>query len=123
MKPINGKITSKFGNRKDPVTGKNKFHNGIDIACPVGTPVLAPCDGVILDVWNDLKGGKSLAMITYDGIRFGFAHLSKQMVDELDEVKAGDTIALSGNTGHVTGPHLHFTVNKNGLYIDPLEYF
>ncbi len=123
MNPIIGKITSYFGKRKHPVTGIESFHNGIDIACKTGTPVLAPEDGVIINLWDDEKGGKSLAMISYTGVRFGFAHLSKQIVSELDEVKEGQTIAFSGSTGRVTGPHLHFTVMRNGTYVDPLEYF
>ncbi len=123
MKPVNGKITSNFGKRKHPVSGKISNHNGVDIACPVGTPIKAPVDGVIIDIWEDEKGGKSLAMISYDGIRFGFAHLSKHNVSELDEVTEGQIIAYSGNTGQATGPHLHFTVQRNGIYLDPLEYF
>lgn len=120
---ISGRITRNFGNQKHPVTGKVTFHNGIDIACPVGTTILAPVDGLILDVWEDQKGGKSLAMISYDGVRFGFAHLSKQLVKKGIDIKKGEPVALSGNTGVSTGPHLHLTVKKYGEYLDPIEYF
>lgn len=124
MNPLkSGRITRRFGNQKHPVTGKMSFHNGVDISCPVATPVLAPEDGLILDTWEDTKGGKSLAMINCDGVRFGFAHLSEQLVQKGKGVKKGQPVALSGNTGTSTGPHLHFTVKKFGEYVDPLKYF
>jgi murein DD-endopeptidase MepM/ murein hydrolase activator NlpD len=123
-KPLNGKLTSKFGERTHPVTKiKGSFHNGIDIAAPVGTPVLAPADGKITEVWDNEKGGVCLAMETPDGIRFGFAHLSKRYASWSQEVKQGQQIAASGNTGASTGPHLHFTVKQNDEWIDPLTIF
>lgn len=123
MNPVLGRITSTFGMRKHPVSGKTSFHNGIDIACKVGTPVMAPEDGVIQDIWEDVNGGKSMSLVSDNGIRFGFAHLSKFISKKPDRVWQGQTIALSGDSGKTTGPHLHLTVKKDGNYIDPLEYF
>ena len=117
--PLKGRISSRFGYRKHPVSGANSsFHNGIDIAAPVGTAILAPADGIITESWNHDKGGICLAMMA-GRTRFGFAHLDKRLVKVNDPVKAGETIALSGNTGASTGPHLHFTVKINGTFIDP----
>lgn len=122
LNPLKGKITSKFGSRRHPITGKQSFHNGVDIAVPVGTAIQAPADGVVTERWDHDRGGRCLA-IECSGIRFGFAHLCKRFVLTGDKVKAGETIAESGNTGASTGPHLHFTVKVNGAWVDPLKYF
>jgi len=120
--PVLGKITSRFGRRKHPITGIESFHNGVDIACPTGSAVVAPADGKILRLWTDPRGGMSLSMVSNDGVRFGFAHLENRLVKQGQEVREGDVIALSGNTGHTTGPHLHFTMSKDGMWIDPLVH-
>jgi len=123
ISPVKGRITGRFGNRIHPVTKTQSFHNGVDIAVAIGTPVLAPETGRVTEVWNHDKGGKCMAMVSQSGIRFGFAHLSEQLKKTGDSVNMGDTIALSGNTGASTGPHVHFTVKKNGSWVDPLKYF
>ncbi len=124
MNPVNGKITSSFGHRKHPITGIDSFHNGIDIACKSGTPVVAPDYGIITEVWNHDRGGKCLAMVSTDGVRYGFAHLSKRLVKKDQPVLCGQIIASSGNTGQSTGPHLHFTVKKLGVWVDPaLDFY
>lgn len=123
MLPVQGKITSRFGKRKHPVTGLESFHNGVDISCACGTPVLAPDYGIIMKLWSHPLGGLCMAMKSTEGIRFGFAHLSKRLVKEGQPVVQGQRIALTGNTGRSTGPHLHFTVQELGIWIDPLKYF
>lgn len=122
LNPVTGRISSKFGTRIHPVTGKKSYHNGVDIAVPIGTKVIAPADGVVIDRWDHAKGGKCLA-IDCGGIRFGFAHLSKRLVLAGDKVKAGQEIAETGNTGASTGPHLHFTVKVEELWVDPCKFF
>jgi murein DD-endopeptidase MepM/ murein hydrolase activator NlpD len=123
MNPLTGKITSPFGKRIHPITKAVSFHNGVDIACPVGTVVVAPADGKIELIWHHELGGNSLSMIAKDGLRYGFAHLSKVVVEKDQTVEEGQIIALSGNTGRTTGPHLHFTVKRNGYWADPVTYF
>ncbi len=124
MNPVTGKITSPFGLRKHPITGRESFHNGIDIACKVGTPVVAPDYGIITEVWSHERGGLCLAMEGTDEVRYGFAHLSKRLVKKGQPVLEGQVIALSGNTGQSTGPHLHFTVKKLGIWVDPtLDFY
>lgn len=121
MKPLilpRGKITSKYGWRINPVNGQKQLHNGIDIALPVGTPVLAPDTGRIIRVWEDDRGGKQLTIECGDYI-FGFAHLSRITKQAGDIVSAGEVIAYTGNTGRTTGAHLHFTCRINGTIIDP----
>ncbi len=122
--PLKGRVSSPYGNRTHPVTGvKTSFHNGVDIAVPIGTPIVAPQDGKVTEVWNSPKGGKCLAMVAADGTRYGFAHLSVQAAKTGQAVKQGEVIAMSGNTGASTGPHLHFTVKKNGMWHDPQKFF
>ena len=122
--PIKGKVTSKFGYRVHPVTKiKGSFHNGVDIAAPVGTIVVAPEDGRITEVWDNATGGKCIAMCSMDGKRYGFAHLNRQIAKLNQFVVAGEVIAESGNTGASTGPHVHFTVKINGSWVNPENYF
>lgn len=127
--PLTGRIASSYGTRVNPITGMpGQFHNGIDIAVPVGTVVRAPADGTVQRVWHDTSygGGYSLILKHADGLATGFAHLSKWLVDEGQQVKRGDIIALSGGAkghpgaGASTGAHLHLTVRKNGATVDPI---
>ncbi|MBS1635352.1 MAG: M23 family metallopeptidase [Bacteroidetes bacterium] len=121
LKPVSAKITSGFGYRTDPKTGKQgEFHNGIDLAVPVGTQVRSPMDGVVDLVNSGGDGGNQVIIRHTNGYRTGYAHLSKQLVKKGDKVKQGDVIALSGNSGKSTGPHLHLTMtDPSGAKIDP----
>lgn len=121
---ISAPITSPFGNRVHPVTGVYKFHNGIDISVPVGTPVYSPEDGTVTGTLENDAGGKQL-IITHDtGIKTGYAHLDYRFVTNGQRVKAGQPIAKSGNTGNTTGAHLHFTMKDSaGNFIDPQKYY
>jgi len=123
INPLTGRISSKFGTRIHPVSGVKSFHNGVDISVAIGTKVAAPDDGIISEYWDHKTGGKSLAMISGNGFRYGFAHLSRRLVTKGTKVKAGQIIAESGNTGLGTGAHLHFTVKINNEWVDPLKYF
>lgn len=123
MNPVNGKITSRFGKRRHPVTGVTCFHNGVDIACREGIPVVAPDFGTVTEIWDHERGGICLAMVSLTGVRYGFAHLSERSVRKDQTVVEGQLIALTGNTGITTGPHLHFTVQISGIWWDPLNYF
>ena len=122
--PVKGRVTSKFGSRKHPVTGVITNHNGVDIAAPLGTPIVAPLDGTVIDVNTHQTGGKQLIIKHINGYRTGYAHLSKYAVNKGDKVKQGQVIAYVGNTGVSTGPHLHFTVtNPMGIKVNPEDYF
>ena len=118
--PVKGTISSPFGNRIHPISGGEKFHNGIDIAAPSGTPIISPTSGkVISRYWSDL-GGNSVVVERKDGLKTGFAHLSKFNIEQNQDVRAGRVIGYVGSTGNSTGPHLHFTVrDKSGKYLDP----
>ena len=121
IRPVVAKITSKFGHRTDPKTGKtNTFHNGIDLAVPSGTPIKSPMPGIVETVQSGGAGGNEIIIKHINGYKTGYAHLSKVLVTKGDEVKQGDLIAYSGNTGKSTGPHLHFTLTApTGVKVDP----
>ncbi|PKN85401.1 MAG: hypothetical protein CVU46_11150 [Chloroflexi bacterium HGW-Chloroflexi-8] len=123
--PVKGRVSSKFGYRIHPITKEKKsFHNGVDISAPEGTPIVAPVAGKITEFWTHDRGGHCLALTSADGLlRFGFAHLSKRFVSRGAVVKQGELIANVGNTGVSTGAHLHFTMKKNGSWIDPQLHF
>lgn len=116
----NIKITSSFGERIHPITGKKKFHRGIDLGCPIGTKVYSPVGGIVKFVrHNSPSAGNYLFIqdnLTDDN--YEFMHLSEILVAKNDIIQAGELIALSGNTGNSTGPHLHFGRFKNPKYED-----
>ena len=110
--PLKGlpRISSQYGPRK--LEGKQSFHDGIDYAVVVGTPVYSVADGYVVRVINDETCGLGVRIQHEDGTQTIYCHLSKQMVSNGAFVGAGCQIAESGNTGHSTGPHLHIEVRK-----------
>lgn len=125
LKPVVGKINSKFGLRIDPLPPHaSQGHNGVDVNAPTGTKVKAPRDGLVKIVDTTTEGGNQIVIQHDNGWFTGYAHLSKQLVKVGDKVKQGDIIALTGATGeHITGPHLHFTLTMpNGNKVDPELY-
>jgi murein DD-endopeptidase MepM/ murein hydrolase activator NlpD len=121
LRPVVGKITSKFGFRTDPKTGEaNVFHNGIDLAIPIGTQIKSPMPGVVDAITIGGIGGNQVIIKHNNGYKTGYSHLTKALVKKGDKVKQGDIIALSGNTGKSTGPHLHLTLtDPSGAKVDP----
>lgn len=113
------RLTSRFGSRRDPFTHSASFHGGVDIGCPVGTPVRAARDGYVSYAEIEDGYGKVVVIVHDKGYETIYGHLSKILVWEKKQVRKGDLIALSGNTGRSTGPHLHFEVRKNGKRVHP----
>jgi len=116
------RITSGFGYRKDPFSRRASFHSGLDISADMNTPVLATADGVVSFTGFDAAHGRNVIINHTKGIQTRYLHLNKILVGDGDTVKKGQQIALSGNTGRSTGPHLHYEVIKNGVVIDPKPY-
>ncbi len=120
--PTSGILTSPFGFRRDPFTGKIKHHDGIDISAPVGTPIVAPADGIVKSVrWARGYG----LMIEIDhgyGVTTRYGHCSKVVVRQGQFVRRGQLIGYVGNTGRSTGPHLHYEVRVMGRPINPIKY-
>ena len=116
------KLTSGFGKRKDPITGQHDFHEGIDIGCAAVTPVRSARDGTIIVASYEGGYGNLVIVRHSNGYETYYGHLSKFLVNEGQHVKKGDILALSGNTGRTTGPHLHYEIRKNGKAVNP-KYF
>lgn len=118
-----GLVTSEFGYRIDPFTGRRKGHTGTDLAAPKGTPIRAALDGAVLFARYQSTGyGYHLAIDHGGGFVTLYGHCSKIFVTEGQAVKAGDIIAEVGSTGRSTGPHLHFEVRINGEMKNPRNY-
>jgi murein DD-endopeptidase len=114
-----GRITSPFGVRVHPITGKASFHNGIDIACAVGTVILAPAECIVAQGYDHEIGGKTVILRDdATGDRYGFCHLSEQVIKTGRKIAKGTVFAKSGNTGASTGPHLHFSYAIGGYWKD-----
>jgi murein DD-endopeptidase MepM/ murein hydrolase activator NlpD len=117
--PLMGPITSGFGFRIHPFSGKKKFHSGLDIGAEEGTMIIAAGDGkVIFEGWKDIYG-KMIVVAHKNNYITVYAHNSKNLVKLNDTVKRGDKIALSGKTGAVTGAHLHFEIRKGIVPLNP----
>ncbi|MCR5421954.1 MAG: M23 family metallopeptidase [Lachnospiraceae bacterium] len=123
LKPISGgRLSSGFGRRTAPKKGASTFHKGVDWAVPVGTAVGASSGGTVIRAgWG--SGYGYVVMIQHaDGKQTRYGHLSKILVKSGQTVKQGQKIALSGNTGVSTGPHLHFEILVNGVQVNPMKY-
>jgi murein DD-endopeptidase MepM/ murein hydrolase activator NlpD len=120
--PVRGWVTSRFGNRISPFAGTIQFHEGIDIAAEVGTPVVAPADGVVIKAGFEAGYGNVVELSHGYGLKTVFGHNSRLNVKPGQHVKRGDIISYSGNTGASTGPHLHYEVRVNGLPVNPIRY-
>ncbi len=118
--PVKGDITSRFGFRIDPLDGKRRHHNGIDIAVPEGTNIKPLLSGKVVYSGYSKGYGNCVIIEHEGGIQTIYAHNSKNLVKVGDTVTSQTVIALSGSTGRTTGPHLHFEVRKNGKALDPL---
>ena len=112
------RVSSGFGASRSPHP-----HSGTDWACPEGTPLLAPWDGVVVRVDYDVVFGNHLLLRSSGGRLGPFGHLTSALVSAGTRVTAGQQIALSGNTGSSTGPHLHLTMwSKDGVLMNPLAW-
>ena len=122
--PIDGKVSSKYGLRENPLSkGKKDFHYGVDIVACCGTPVLAIADGIVNVAAKSERSGNYISISHGEFYESLYAHCSKILIPQGSPVKKGDVIALSGNSGRVTGAHLHLGIKKNGNWIDPIEVF
>ena len=116
------RITSPFGMRVHPVTGKKRMHKGVDFGTPVGTSVTSAGDGKVVKAGTGTGYGNVVYVDHGNGVTTRYAHLSSFTVKPGDNVKAGQEIAKSGNSGLGTGPHLHFEVRQNDEAKDPLSF-
>jgi murein DD-endopeptidase MepM/ murein hydrolase activator NlpD len=122
IRPARGVYTSRFGNRKSPFTGLMEMHEGLDIAGKKGTPVQAVADGRVTFAGRRGSYGQMLVIDHGHGMITRYAHLDAILKEVGDRVRRGDRVALMGNTGRSTGPHLHYEVRLNGVPVDPETY-
>lgn len=122
IRPTSGWMTSRFGNRVSPFTGKKEFHKGLDIANRHGTAVLATANGIVSYVGNKGAMGNVVVIDHGHGMITRYAHLSKGLKKSGEQVKRGDIIAQMGSSGRSTGPHLHYEVHLNGVPVNPSIY-
>jgi murein DD-endopeptidase MepM/ murein hydrolase activator NlpD len=118
--PVEGEITSEYGERVHPVFKTVKMHTGIDIDSEIGTPIKSATSGLVLRVGEDAINGKYIRVKSgkYEVV---YAHCYKASVKEGQRVKQGDILGEVGDTGIVSGPHLHFEVQENGASLDPMD--
>jgi len=120
--PTKGWMSSRFGYRISPFTGKKEFHKGVDVATRMSAPIVAPADGIVSFTGRDGGYGRVVTIRHGYGLMTKYAHLKKALVKKGQRVKRGETIALVGNSGRSTGPHLHYEVHLNNMAVDPLRY-
>ena len=120
-KPLHARyyISSPYGWRNNPFSGKRTFHNGIDMATPVGTPIYAALDGTVAATGYDVIYGNYVIISHHSGYQTLYAHMSVILTSRGKRVTTATKIGLVGNTGQTTGPHVHFTVYKNHSTINP----
>jgi len=117
-----GWLSSRYGKRRDPFTGKQAFHRGLDFSVPAGTPVRATASGVVSVVEKQRGLGRVVKIDHGNGIMTVYGHLQETRVERGQEVARGDVIALSGSSGRSTAPHLHYEVRVAGRAVNPLAY-
>jgi murein DD-endopeptidase MepM/ murein hydrolase activator NlpD len=120
--PVQGRIMSSFGTRSDPFSGEDAVHKGIDLTAPSGTPVAATGDGIVVHAEPSGRYGKLVIIDHGHGMQTWYAHLSAMDVIAGQEIRRGDTLGLSGGTGRVTSPHLHYEVRENGNPVNPAHF-
>ena len=120
--PTAGRITSGFGYRDHPTIGRHSIHNGVDIGANTGDDICSFSDGCVTEVGENGDFGKYLSLKHANGVTSFYAHCSKIFVEKGQQVKVGERVALVGKTGQATGPHLHFELLYNGVYLDPVHY-
>jgi murein DD-endopeptidase MepM/ murein hydrolase activator NlpD len=122
IRPTNGWFSSGFGYRISPFTNLREFHKGIDIATRIGTPIIAPADGLVVFAGREGNFGRMIAINHGYKLMTRYGHLNKFRVRKGQHVKRGQVIGEVGNTGRCTGPHLHYEVLLNGVPVNPLRY-
>lgn len=119
---VQGYVSSHFGHRADPFTGRRAFHRGIDFAGPAGSQVIAVAAGVVTLAEDEPGYGRTLEITHGNGYMTRYGHNASLLVQVGDTVQKGQPIALIGSTGRSTGPHLHFEVLRNGRQVDPMAF-
>jgi murein DD-endopeptidase MepM/ murein hydrolase activator NlpD len=120
--PVRGQVNSDYGSRLSPWSDTSEFHSGLDIGAPVGTPVRAPAPGTVVFAGVHAEYGQTLIVDHGNETKSIYGHLSRLTVAVNQKVERGETIALTGNTGRSSGPHLHYEIQVKGQSVNPTSY-
>lgn len=120
--PVEGFLTSRFGNRSSPFTGRPESHKGLDISARLGTPIYVPGRGKVTFAGSDGAYGNSVVIQHGGGITTRYAHMQRFLVKDGQIVQRGELLGFVGNTGRSSGPHLHYEVLLNGANVNPMRY-
>lgn len=120
--PVKGLITTGYGYRRSPFTGAREFHEGLDIAAPDGTPILATADGIVFFAGPLGAYGNVVFLDHGHGFATFYGHNSTNRVQEGQRVHRGDIVAYVGTTGRTTGPHVHYVIYVRGKFANPVKY-
>ena len=119
---MKGALSSCFGYRQHPTEGEERFHYGVDLAADSGTAIGCFADGTVTAVGESSSYGKYCTVTHDNGCTTLYAHCSRINASSGQQVALGDPIAEVGETGNATGPHLHFALQKDTVYLDPAYY-
>jgi hypothetical protein len=122
IRPANGWITSNFGKRISPFTAETSWHQGIDVAAQIGTPIYAPADGVVIFSGSKAGFGNFIMIAHGYGLVTRYGHNAQNMVQAGQRILRGEQLATVGNSGRTTGPHLHYEVWLNGRAVNPIKF-
>jgi murein DD-endopeptidase MepM/ murein hydrolase activator NlpD len=120
--PVRGQVNSGYGSRASPWLGKSEFHSGLDIGAPVGTPIKSPAPGTVVFAGVNAEYGQTLIIDHGNETKSLYGHLSRLSVAVNEKVQRGEVIALTGNTGRSSGPHLHYEIQVKGQAVNPTRY-
>jgi murein DD-endopeptidase MepM/ murein hydrolase activator NlpD len=120
--PVRGYLSASFGNRIDPFTGQPDFHPGLDVSTPLGTPIHAPADGVVISCADKGGYGHSIVVDHGNGIVTRYGHLASYAVKAGQRIRRGDILGAVGSTGRSTGPHLHYEIWIRDQAQNPIHY-
>jgi murein DD-endopeptidase MepM/ murein hydrolase activator NlpD len=120
--PVEGRLEGHFGRRTDPFSGEGAFHRGVDISAPVGTPIRAAADGIVLHA-QFMSGYGRLVVIDHgNGVQTYYAHMSRFAVVPGQEIRQNEVVGAVGTSGRSTAPHLHYEVRLRGSAENPIRY-
>jgi murein DD-endopeptidase MepM/ murein hydrolase activator NlpD len=120
--PLDGRLMGAFGERTDPFSGEGAFHKGVDITAPIGTPIRATADGIVIFAEMENGFGRLVKINHGNGVETYYAHLSRFYVQAGQDVRRGELIGAVGTSGRVTAPHLHYEVHLRGVAVNPYRY-
>jgi murein DD-endopeptidase MepM/ murein hydrolase activator NlpD len=120
--PVVGRLMDGFGHRMDPFSGEGAMHTGIDISAPMGTPIKATADGIVMYAnWNS-GYGRCVIVDHGNGLQTLYGHMSKIEVIDGQEIRQGETVGRVGSSGHSTGSHLHYEVRRHSTPLNPYRF-